>query len=68
MHEYPIAAALWKEECMQTVKRITGGNVIKLDQCEFGLTSVGDDGVERSAKKTTGILTNCPAMAVTLDR
>ena len=68
MHEHPSAARSWAEECIQTVMRITGGKIIKLDQCEFGLTSVGDDGVEKLARKTTGMLTNSPAMGVTLAR
>ena len=68
MHEHQIAARAWAEECIQTVMRITGGKIIKLDQCEFGLTSVGDDGVEKLARKTTDMLTNSPAMGVTLAR
>ena len=68
MHEQQIAARSWAEECIQTVMRITGGKIIKLDQCEFGLTSVGDDGVEKPARKTTGMLTNSPAIRLTLAR
>ena len=68
LHEHPIAARSWAEECIGAVMRITGGKIIKLYQCEFGLTSVGDDGVEKPARKTTGMLTNNPAIGVTLAR
>ena len=53
---------------MQTVMKVTGGTILQLAQCEYGFTSIGDDGVERPAKKSTGMLTNSPAMAVTLER
>ena len=36
--------------------KVTGGTIFQLDQCEYGLTSIGDDGVVRPAKKSSGVL------------
>ena len=68
LHEHPIGAASWREEYITRVRQVTQAQILVIDQCQYGLTSVDDDQIERPARKTTGMMTNSPAMAVALNK
>ena len=67
VHEHPAGALSWKEECVQRVLRRTGARLLTIGQCQYGLAEVGKEGARRLVKKQTTLMTQCPAMATTLN-
>ena len=68
LHEHPAGAKSWQEECVRKVRIFTGGEVLLIDQCEYGLMTNAEGGGQLPARKRTAFLTNCPAMALTLSK
>ena len=68
IHEHPQAASSWKEPCILDLETATGGFKLTIDQCQYGLKSLNDDGEVLPARKATTFLTKCPGMAKTLNR
>ena len=53
---------------IKTSEEPAGGFEITIDQCQYGLTSVNDQGETLPARKAITFLTNCPAMLTTINR
>ena len=68
LHEHPSTATSWHEGCINEVKEYSGARCLTIDQCAYGLVSKGDNGEEGPARKRTTLMTNCPAMALTLNQ
>ena len=66
-HEHPQGAASWKEASIREIKRWTGVDCLSIDQCMYGLVSDTPGGGQMPARKNTTIMTNCPALAITLN-
>eukprot|EP00973_Karenia_brevis_P056363 7838725-Karenia_brevis.AAC.1 len=62
LHEHPDTTRSWEKACVQGVLARDGVYWIRSDQCESGMT-VGIDGVEYPARKTTGWMTNSREVA-----
>ena len=67
-HEHPQGAASWKEASVREIRRWTGIECLTIDQCMYGLLSKTDLGEQLPARKATTIMTNCPALSVTLNK
>ncbi len=67
VHEHPAGATSWKCECVRRIMAIPGVIATVADQCQYGLTSVDEQG-PGAARKTTRFLTNSPHIAAELDR
>ena len=66
--ENPASASSWQEACVvDFVANSAGALLCTGHQCMFGLTSRGDDGVDRAAAKLTRWLTNSPCLAEALE-
>ena len=68
VHEHPMWAASWAEHSLLKVQQVAGAQRLRVDQCQYGLELQGEDGVLRPNKKPTVFITQCPAMATTLNR
>lgn len=68
LHEHPQSASSWNEKCILDVEQAPGGIRLTVDQCQYGLHSWDKDGRWLPARKATTYLTNCAAMATTLNR
>ena len=63
--EHPWLADSWNEACVKKVSGMRGVQVIKMDQCMFGLR---DPVSKKRYKKSTGIMTDCREIAERLSR
>ena len=61
--EHPAYASSWKLPGLGDFRQYDGVLECFFNQCEYGLTSRGDDGVLRHASKPTRVLTNSTAIA-----
>ena len=68
IHEHPQGASSWREECIMDRLMTTLARKLTVHQCMYGLTSKDPGGEVRPARKATSFMTNCPGMAVTLDK
>ena len=66
VHEHPQGAGSWQEAVIIETQRHTGADILTIDQCCYGLTSVNTEGEVLPAMKPTKIMTNCPGMRTTL--
>ena len=66
VHEHPQGAGSWQEAVIIETQRYTGADILTIDQCCYGLTSVNTEGETLPAMKPTKIMTNCPGMRTTL--
>ena len=67
-HEHLQGASSWKEKSMQEIKKWTRADCFTIDQCQYGLTTRNDAGEEVPARKPTTVMTNCPALGITLNK
>ena len=58
LFEHPWAATSWNEPCLRRLLAIDGMRSVRVDQCQFGMTSVDDAGNVGPARKATGFMTN----------
>lgn len=63
--EHPWLAESWDEACVKKVSGMRGVQVIKMDQCMFGLR---DPVSKKRYKKSTGIMTDCREIAERLSK
>ena len=68
IHEHPQGASSWRELCVMDTHLRTLAQKLTVHQCMYGLTSKDPGGVERPARKATTFMTNCPGMALTLNK
>ena len=68
LHEHPVGATSWKEPCIKVLQKNTNPKLLVVDQCAYGLEVHDEEGNLKPARKTTTLMTNCPAMALTLNR
>ena len=62
IHEQPATASSWDLPCVQRVAAMKGVQVVRFDQCMFGLTTPNGG----KAKKPMRVMTNSPAVAEAL--
>ena len=68
LHEHPVGAVSWKEECMKALARQPGVGSVVGDQCQYGLTTRGPGGRPMPAKKPTRFMSSSPAVLEALCR
>ena len=56
LHEHPLGATSWQEECIRALARTAGVGTVIGDQCQFGLKTRGPGGQPMLAKKPTRFL------------
>ena len=66
VHEHPLGASSWQENCITLLVRKIGARMTNLDQCMFGLTTTTPTGERMPAKKPTRLLSNMPAISVVM--
>ena len=54
LHDHPVAASSWKEQCVQEILRLPGVQRVNGDQCQFGQQTAAGSPV----KKPTGWMSN----------
>ena len=67
IHEHPDTANSWEEHCVQQVMNLKGVVTVKSHMCQFGMTSVNEEG-DGLVKKPTRYMTNAPLIAEELER
>ena len=65
LFEHPWLAESWKEPCVEKVAGMRGVQVVKMDQCMYGLR---DPVSKKRYKKSTGIMTDCREIAERLSK
>ena len=68
LHEHPLGATSWKEQCIRALARVPGVGTVIGDQCQYGLKTVGQDGRPMPAKKPTRFLSSAPVVLEALSR
>lgn len=58
LHEHPATAVSWNEQCINKLTEDPLVQVVKADQCQYGLTSPAPDGQPLPALKPTKNMTN----------
>ena len=53
--EHPAGAKSWDEGCVKLAQYTTEAITTTFDQCQYGLTSVDTDGIERPVRRKKGI-------------
>ena len=70
LHEHPLEASSWDEECIQKIMALPGIEYVDMDQCQYGLLTPSD--ADRSklvpALKPTKWLTNSQVMSEQLSK
>lgn len=67
LHEHPENASPWEEQCIKDVSGTKGINRVVGVQCCYGLKAKGEPGMG-PARKTIGVMTNSPRIALQLKR
>ena len=67
LHGHPSGASSWQEQCVMDVMKMQGVQKVVGNQCRYGLKAKGEQGLG-PARKTTGIMTNLPCIALQLQR
>ena len=68
LHEHPATAVSWNEQCINKLTEDLLVQVVKADQCQYGLTSPAPDGRPLPALKPTKCMTNASPVAKLLQR
>ena len=68
LHEHPATATSWNEKCILKLLMQPEVQLVKADQCQYGLESKSDDGRMLPALKPTKFMTNAPEMAKLLQQ
>ena len=66
MHEHPLGARSWQEASIVGVAQATGAQIIRMDQCRDGFTTINEGGVEIPAMKSARWVTNMAAARATM--
>ena len=61
-HEHPQGAGSWNEDVIEHTRNYTDGEILTIDQCQYGLMSTTPEGQILPALKPTKIMTNCQGM------
>ena len=67
LHEHPLGATSWQEECIKELLGKNGVTKVSADQCQYGLVSRDANG-EGKVRKAIGFLTNAPYIAMQLSK
>ena len=68
LHEHPALALSWNEKCITDLLARSDVQLVKADQCQYGLTTPSRDGKRLPAMKPTNFLTNAPQLAALLQK
>ena len=68
LHEHQQSKLPWREDCVSEVQELTGANLMSVNCGAYGLSLVRSEGKLGLDKKPTTMMTNCPAVAFTLNR
>ena len=68
LHAHPATAVSWREECFNELTKDPSVQVVKADQCQYGLTSPAPAGRPLPALKLTKFMANASPMAKLLQR
>ena len=68
VHEHPATAVSWDEKCIVKLLAHNDVHLSKADQCQYGLTTRGPDGIEMPALKPTKFMANSVPMAELLTK
>ena len=66
--EHPSTSRAWRLPSLMKLAELNGMCAVDFDQCMFGQTAVGKDGVRGLAKKRTRVMTNSEIIDKLLDR
>ena len=67
LHEHPIGASSWREQCVLDVMKENGVETIIGDQCMYGLVTMTGNG-KQPARKRTRFMSNAPEILKRLSR
>ena len=62
LHEHPLSAMSWSEDCMREIAAMDGVGAAICDQCMYGRAAI-NDGVSLPARRGTTFMTNCHGVA-----
>ena len=68
LFEHPWTATSWNQPCLRKLLANDGMRRVRCDQCQFGMTSVDDEGNVGPARKATGFMTNDEYIVEAVDR